>query len=256
MSKGTNINTETLTWEATKALMSLDNSFVGTESYMGMSYFWPTDFKHELRDATYAKRRRVHALVLAAGVPVQAGGWLGDPSGIHGVTPFVHEAYRAAIQKVCKGDIGPWHRLAEWEARQPAPEAPEAEEAAELEERREAVLVRGANGMIPHIITSSETDETTHAIASDCEEWADRALAKAEQEALAAGRVLHLEGGGRRWRVRQPRIDTSSPDRYEWHEDGERVRCDWYEITTDADGMRTHKLLRAVWVGYEKAIEG
>ena len=138
MSKGTNINTDTLTWEATKALMSLDNSFVGTESYMGMSYFWPTDFKHLLRDATYAKRRRVHALVLAAGVPVQAGGWLGDPSGIDGVTPFVHEAYRAAIQKVCKGDIGPWHRLAEWEARQPAPEAPEAEEAPEAPEAEEA----------------------------------------------------------------------------------------------------------------------
>ena len=118
-----NINTNTLTWEATIGLLKLDESFVGTESYMGIAYFWPVgDYKYLLRgeDATHAKCRRVHKMVLAAGVEVQMttnnSRWLGDDSGINGATPFVHEAYRVAILRVFKEDIGEWEHIAEWEA--------------------------------------------------------------------------------------------------------------------------------------------
>ena len=34
------INLETITWTATKALLDLDDTFIGTPNYMGITYFW------------------------------------------------------------------------------------------------------------------------------------------------------------------------------------------------------------------------
>ena len=51
-------------------LMLLDKPLVGTYDYMGRAYFWSMKYKHELRDATPSKRRRVHRMMLDAGLPV------------------------------------------------------------------------------------------------------------------------------------------------------------------------------------------
>ena len=55
-----NLNTETLTWEASLKLLNLDKTLVRTPDYMGIAYFWHHDFRHYLRDASYSKRRRIH----------------------------------------------------------------------------------------------------------------------------------------------------------------------------------------------------
>ena len=63
-----NLNTETLTWEASLKLLNLDKTLVRTPDYMGLAYFWHHDFRHYLRDASYAKRRRIHNQWLKHGI--------------------------------------------------------------------------------------------------------------------------------------------------------------------------------------------
>ena len=64
------INTDTLTWEATKALLKLDAGFVGTEHYMGMAYFWNHEYRYPMRSASYYTRKVAHNRLLKAGLPV------------------------------------------------------------------------------------------------------------------------------------------------------------------------------------------
>ena len=64
------INLETATWEATQAIYKIDKSFIGTEHYMGVGYFWHSDYKSYLRDASCSKRKRVHQKLLRAGLQV------------------------------------------------------------------------------------------------------------------------------------------------------------------------------------------
>ena len=52
-------------------MLGLDKTFVGTEDYMGMGYFWNYEYRHYMRDMSYAKRRRVHKKLLAAGLDVR-----------------------------------------------------------------------------------------------------------------------------------------------------------------------------------------
>lgn len=66
------IDTETISMELTKKLLELDNSLVGTKDYMGYTYFWSCEYKHALRDASYAQRQKVHNALLDAGLDVSA----------------------------------------------------------------------------------------------------------------------------------------------------------------------------------------
>ena len=46
-------------------LKKLDESFVGTNSYMGIAYFWDHEVKHTMRDMTPKFRKIIHdALIL------------------------------------------------------------------------------------------------------------------------------------------------------------------------------------------------
>jgi hypothetical protein len=49
-----------LTSAAKDGLYALDERYVGTDNYMGVAYFWNTEYKWELRDAAPKKRREVH----------------------------------------------------------------------------------------------------------------------------------------------------------------------------------------------------
>lgn len=61
---------EDISFKAYQALGDLDEKFVGTPNYMGFAYFWSTDYKHSLRDASTNKRRAVHRAFLGAGLRV------------------------------------------------------------------------------------------------------------------------------------------------------------------------------------------
>ena len=64
------LNTETLTMKATHELLELDKTFIGTDDYMGMAYFWSYEYRHYMRPMTYAVNRRVHQALRAAGLAV------------------------------------------------------------------------------------------------------------------------------------------------------------------------------------------
>jgi hypothetical protein len=74
---------------------------------------------------------------------------------------------------------------------------------------------------------------------------------QATRKLLKGGHMLHRLDGSKVWRCREP-IWTPG-ERYEWHEDGERVRCAWTEITMSADGVRSIRDLRRVWVHFDRA---
>jgi hypothetical protein len=68
------LNTEEITWKATTALLKLDDKFIGTPDYMGVTYFWAYEYRHWLRDSTYYRRRLVHSKFLKAGLAVDGEG--------------------------------------------------------------------------------------------------------------------------------------------------------------------------------------
>ena len=60
-----------LSGAAKNALEALDEKFVGTPNYMGIANFWNVEYKYELRGATTAVRRAVHAAFLKEGLVPQ-----------------------------------------------------------------------------------------------------------------------------------------------------------------------------------------
>lgn len=64
------INLNTATHEATQAIIKLDASFVGTENYMGVAYFWEYEYRYPMRDASVATCKAVHAKMLKADLKV------------------------------------------------------------------------------------------------------------------------------------------------------------------------------------------
>ena len=64
------INLNAVSWKANEAVLNLDKSFVGTPDYMGVAYFWNYAYRHYLRDASIAQRRRVHKKMLDCGLAV------------------------------------------------------------------------------------------------------------------------------------------------------------------------------------------
>lgn len=50
------------------ALLRLDETLIGTPDYMGLAYFWHYCYRFCLRDATPARRCKVHDRLLKAGL--------------------------------------------------------------------------------------------------------------------------------------------------------------------------------------------
>jgi len=57
-----------ITFGARSKILNLDKSFIGSRHYMGLAYFWGADFKHTLRDISYAKRKKIHNDALEKGI--------------------------------------------------------------------------------------------------------------------------------------------------------------------------------------------
>ena len=70
LEQSTDLEKLTLSCAADQALLNLDKTFIGTDDYMGMTYFWHYEYRHYLRDTSYARRRHVHTALLAAGLEV------------------------------------------------------------------------------------------------------------------------------------------------------------------------------------------
>ena len=61
------INMNTASPTATQALRALDRTYVGTEDYLGLAFYWDHEVKYWMRDASTAKRKKIHELLLKAG---------------------------------------------------------------------------------------------------------------------------------------------------------------------------------------------
>ena len=66
----TTIDLENISFVAHNALTTLDESYVGTDNYMGIAWFWHVDYKHYLREQSYTKLMVIHRWFLKAGLPV------------------------------------------------------------------------------------------------------------------------------------------------------------------------------------------
>ncbi len=64
------ITTSTLTAEAFADINALDTGYIGTNSYMGVAYFWDYTYRHTMRDLSHAKRATIHRKLLKAGLDV------------------------------------------------------------------------------------------------------------------------------------------------------------------------------------------
>lgn len=77
------------------------------------------------------------------------------------------------------------------------------------------------------------------------------AVRASREDALKQGHTV-VENGARIYRERRVTQNPSEDGsrRYTWHQDGDRVRAQWFEITVAPDGTETEKPLRRVWVSY------
>ena len=64
------INLNALPHEALSAIFFADMKLVGTPAYIGVGFYWSMEYKHSLRDASVAVRRKVHQAFLKAGLAV------------------------------------------------------------------------------------------------------------------------------------------------------------------------------------------
>mgnify|MGYP003129418740 CR=1 FL=1 len=88
------INLETTSYAAWDGIWKLDKSLVGTKNYMGLAFFWDHEIKYWLRDATIAKRKRIHNLILDSGE---------EPIEESGIKYFqTNDAVRSIVEKVLK----------------------------------------------------------------------------------------------------------------------------------------------------------
>ena len=64
------MNLNNITLDARINLVELDNSFVGTQNYMGLCYFWAYEYRHLLRGQKRDVWLKVHSALLNAGLDV------------------------------------------------------------------------------------------------------------------------------------------------------------------------------------------
>jgi hypothetical protein len=58
------INLNTITSQAFVKIYEIDKSFINTNNYLGLAYFWAYEYRHYLRDSSIAQRKKVHNLFL------------------------------------------------------------------------------------------------------------------------------------------------------------------------------------------------
>jgi hypothetical protein len=64
------LNLNKISWKATQALLQIDDEFVGSKDYMGLTYFWGNAYKHILRpNKKYWVK--IHSAMLNAGLNVE-----------------------------------------------------------------------------------------------------------------------------------------------------------------------------------------
>lgn len=58
------INLNNISSEAFLKIHEIDQTFINSSNYLGIAYFWSYHYRHYLRDASIAQRKKVHSLFL------------------------------------------------------------------------------------------------------------------------------------------------------------------------------------------------
>ena len=61
------MNLGNVSMESMNGIYALDMDYVGTYKYMGVASFWGHEYKHTMRNLSYAQRRRIHKYGLMRG---------------------------------------------------------------------------------------------------------------------------------------------------------------------------------------------
>lgn len=64
------INLNNITYQAFTKIHEIDQNFINTDNYLGIAYFWAYEYRHYLRDASIAQRKKVHKLFLKNGLKI------------------------------------------------------------------------------------------------------------------------------------------------------------------------------------------
>ena len=95
--------------------------------------------------------------------------------------------------------------------------------------------------------------EVVHRVAGGDEAARTADLQRTIKKALRAGHTVVYPNGVRVFQDRvvrfNPRAETSSA-RYEWSEDGNKVRADIVEHTIQPDGTEETRTVRELWINY------
>ena len=95
--------------------------------------------------------------------------------------------------------------------------------------------------------------EHVHVVCGSDEATRQAKIKRTADKALGRGHTVIFETGVRVYRERvvrfNPKAETAS-GRYEWSEDGDRVRADVIEHRIHPDGTEERSTLREIWVKY------
>lgn len=116
-----------------------------------------------------------------------------------------------------------------------------------------ALKARGLRAHVaPFTVLGSDAESVLVLVGSADE--AAKHFAEERARALRNGDVIIEKDGRRIWRERVVAFNAegaTESEHYEWHEDGRRVRCIWYEHTA-VGGQVTKRRLRSVWVDFDQ----
>ncbi len=65
---------ETISFDAYKAIKKIDESFIGSDNYMGVAWFHNYEYRHDMRGLSIAKRKKIHDAMVKAGLDLSGIG--------------------------------------------------------------------------------------------------------------------------------------------------------------------------------------
>ena len=89
--------------------------------------------------------------------------------------------------------------------------------------------------------------KTVHVVAGGTAEERQASIDQIAKRAFRGGHAVIYPDGTKVFRDRQPRF---SKGKYEWNNDGSRVRADIIEYTIYPDATEDQRVVRSVWINW------
>jgi hypothetical protein len=106
------------------------------------------------------------------------------------------------------------------------------------------------------VTRSVQVGDKLHVVVASTVEEARKMCEQIRLRGLQAGNVV-IYAGITEWRETTPleKLGESGSGRYEWHADGNRVRCNVTHFTKLSNGETTRNVLHQCWKPFDVAVE-